>query len=864
MRYWSILTLFILSLLPAFAEETGLRQITQTVFNREGKAAARAEVSASYAWNGEWHLLHAAADGAGTVVWKDVPPVRVIVWGPGVPAGVIPADAVTVTAPLPAPQPEKGSFVEFTITNAGPPPVPFRWYLATRGQAQEWIWKNPDGKNPAPKYTLSPYDSQPGTPLSMLIVANTTPLRGVALNGVYLPYAGDQVLHMNLALQEMVSTLTWRFIGSDGKPLHGLSRVKIIPVKLAGNLPQFPLDDPRRDPVLYPTAEEQPDGSYRFTTLYPGTYRLQVDLFDDVTPPLPQFLLEVTPGMHTREIPLPAPLFTVPAGTEVSYLPLHAPAIYRRLVAGAQARAMPVFGPTSALLAAWYPQTPNTLAYYKFSENGKATMTRLPLRSTFLAPKYVDGRAYTGPLHLLPLFPGSRNGYPAYAMSGSHLALRPDEQLISLDRTGGYHADLWPGKYLAVGDVGMMMHPEYRVEGKPDFRAVIDVPATGPAVPVPVVPRPQAARRDRPMTQVVLNFPEANYEAWRKSGARFMVFTFDNDPECSYLVAADIFQNIKYGANQINIPIEAGKLRIRWLGVGAIPEVAIPKADAGKPAMVTLPNWEKGAQLSAQALRAEGTPYANQQLRIVRRLNAMGRAPWLLVDENYVGSHFGPPAEEEVQMTTDARGVFTLNGAPTGDLLVALNTDGQNPEGWIVNMPAVGLGTILQANSRPVQIENWWWGYDRICWWLPDGGQPVLITGRCHNLPTGDGWLWDLSAREAWTTAVRCHLQPGVNQLSIDNGGPALGILFPLDPADPILPGDITLRGQGALAGLNVHINKNDWQPSPMLGLITGQVIAPPGKYQLRVDTPRGPVEAPVTVCEDGAVVRLAFPQGKK
>ncbi len=59
------------------------RRVQQTIFGEDGNPKPGATVTASYTLNGQWVLESAQADNDGKVLWKQLPPAPVIVWGTG-------------------------------------------------------------------------------------------------------------------------------------------------------------------------------------------------------------------------------------------------------------------------------------------------------------------------------------------------------------------------------------------------------------------------------------------------------------------------------------------------------------------------------------------------------------------------------------------------------------------------------------------------------------------------------------------------------------------------------------------------------------------------------------------------------------
>ncbi len=127
-----LLLMLLAGAVAALAQQPPLRTVTQTVFNQTGKPAARAVVRLSYGWDEMLVLRQGATDAQGTVVWTDVPPVRGVVWGEGIPAGMLPKDGERFTAPLPAPVPEKNFNLGIGMADPGARVV--RSYVQSAGR----------------------------------------------------------------------------------------------------------------------------------------------------------------------------------------------------------------------------------------------------------------------------------------------------------------------------------------------------------------------------------------------------------------------------------------------------------------------------------------------------------------------------------------------------------------------------------------------------------------------------------------------------------------------------------------------------------------------------------------------------------
>lgn len=162
-------------------------RVVQTVFGADGKPAPHAELTASYCWRGKVTLRSAAADETGRVIWSDIPPVRALIWGKGVPVGVLPSTGNSVNTPLPAPVPQSKCTYRFQIINFGDVPVDLNWMVtgsaSGRTQAALQPIHQADG-------LLARFDRpcQSGEQLELIVEAKTKPTRSAFMKGLYLPY----------------------------------------------------------------------------------------------------------------------------------------------------------------------------------------------------------------------------------------------------------------------------------------------------------------------------------------------------------------------------------------------------------------------------------------------------------------------------------------------------------------------------------------------------------------------------------------------------------------------------------------------------------------------------------------------------
>ena len=183
---------------PRYVLGEGLRSVRQTVIGKNGAPAKHATVTATFCWLERLFQRTATTDADGVVVWTDLPPVRAIITGDAVAPGVLPADAVTVTAPLPAPTGQKPLTLQVIPLNAADVPVKLTWTVRAA----------------VPQVVTSPYTPgalttnrrtfalQPNTPFSVTVTTAGVPPRGATLEIPSLPYPeeGENLVEMPLLL----------------------------------------------------------------------------------------------------------------------------------------------------------------------------------------------------------------------------------------------------------------------------------------------------------------------------------------------------------------------------------------------------------------------------------------------------------------------------------------------------------------------------------------------------------------------------------------------------------------------------------------------------------------------------------------
>jgi len=452
----------------ALAQGVPVRQVTHTVFDVAGKPAAHAQVTAAYCVGRAATFQHATTDAGGIAIWKDLPALPVIVWGEGIPAGVIPAAASTVTTPLAAPKPQEKVNVSFVSDGIGK--GAYTAFLVRQNNASIIGGSG---------YGRDNRQLTAGVPTTLNAVS-LEPCGYAGFGTVYLPYPAEGNTVEFTFTFTRGPLLNGRFQLANGTPVNGVSKIGVLPVEVEGFTPtevralqrQFGLFTNAAPLFFYP------DGHFAVQVPAPGTYRLLVDLFDENMPSLPALTRQIKAGTQEATITLPAPFATVPAGSQLFWMAQNAPCNPQRLLVPAMQPQMPIFGPKDAILALWYQPTPNVLQVCA----GTGGMRQLTKRQVRLAVTTPDGTPYAdrmGPrVSLLPLFPPVRfdNSMPWDSRTNYHHL--PE---FSRLRADGYpwQVALWTGNYL------LMVGPE-GLYGMPDMDNVkfiqpITISADGPA-----------------------------------------------------------------------------------------------------------------------------------------------------------------------------------------------------------------------------------------------------------------------------------------------------------------------------------------------------------------------------------------------
>jgi len=474
------------------AQDVPVRDVTQTVFDAAGKAVPRAQVAMSYCVKRVAAFQHAVANDAGVVTWKAVPAVPAIVWGERVLAGVLPADATTVTTPLPPPVPRDKVNVIFSLTDL------------QSANAVHFMVQEPEVNiNSSSTRTRDNYFIKAGVPISITIIT-LGPVGVAHLENVYVPYPEekDNAVEFQLATQKGIDAVG-HFRLRDGTTVAGVSRMAVLPVNVPGMPPAFYREAAANAGSVRAPAwiVPLPDGRFTLSVPAPGTYRLMIDLYDQTTPADPALLIAVKPGMRDLEVTLPDPLLVLPGGSELFWLTRAAPMSPQRVQVLAFQERMPVFGPQSALLALWYQPAPNALSI-KIGTEPMRTLTRRDLRLTVLDEQ---GNSYgartpmgmrTNLFALLPLLPTPRGAMTPALMGADSFRARPELMRMRFGAKDTLETPAYACPYLlSGGPEGMYGVPNLE---KMSLLRVVEVPAAGSAELVVRTPLTQWAQPDWP------------------------------------------------------------------------------------------------------------------------------------------------------------------------------------------------------------------------------------------------------------------------------------------------------------------------------------------------------------------------------
>ena len=855
-----------------YALDLKARDVTQTLFGADGAIAPHTAVIATYCWSDQVIYVHATSDEKGLVIWHQLPPVSVLVWGDTVPLGCMAADATTVTTPLPAPPTNNNGRNWMTImlklTKVGPQPTSVLYSVSQNNNG----YPNRMNTNEFP-YQPQPADTEQslaipfplqvtaGGSFSLVAATTATAPRLLCLANYYAPLMdtqeNPQENQPTLTIAMSPATLIAGKLTYNNTPVPGVSQFRMAPLDSAQPiLQQMPDDMKRRLHMLAPKMN--PDGTFTATVPGAGSYRFFVDLYDEQTPLLPSLRVDVpAEGKTDIELQLPAPLNTkMTPGTEVRWISKCAPCLMKSLIVAATATPMQLFGPREQLLAFWYNPTPDQLILWT---NKTPQPQPVTLRSAmFTLAGEANGRMMMPDSALSALLPVSNAAQEAPAAKSDRLAtpLFPGANDLM---------PIWPGTYLLGGSPGM---GRGRFAGVGAHYTLVNVPATGPVtINVQTPPTPMnngmGQQQQRPVQIKQAKAIEPN-----NNNQNTTLYIAYNNGDWDTNGNNISSWNLQNGNGNIWVPFTAKSFTLYWPGIGYVKNVAIP---AGDNPSITLPDWEKGVSVSGTILQPDGHPYANGQVIISSFPN---------MDQN----------NDVVRHTTDANGAFSANGLFPGTVYIGLSNrfnggNGNQFDGvWTLAVPATGVkDRTLRISANPTRIQLPNMNNRMQNWWIPDHGAPVLLPGRWNNcvlydFAGGTGALWSVSGAN-WGSSIgdasyqRTTLSPGNNTLSnpVWNGNgravanaaaicPALGLYFPLDPAHS-LPGTVQLIGLEERAFINVTFANLSWLPSAAVDHVVAQINAvPPGKYRVIATTENGPAETTATVTDSGGIAEFTYP----
>ncbi|MHB9023307.1 MAG: hypothetical protein ACYC7E_03915 [Armatimonadota bacterium] len=807
------------------------RNVTQIVFTAKKKPAAGAKVSAVYG-NGNT-LVHreAVADAAGKVLWENLPPVKTIVWGENVPAGVMNGDETDITTPLPAPAvPDKNrnySSMQVTVENV---PADAAKIVAAYSNSRDTNTSTTSGTD----RSIWIHSLLAGQPFSVLVMADGTPPR-YAYVDLYYPYFDEpnNSAAMKLALADG-TLLKYSFTKADGASIPAVSRVGVVAIKPTRPIPGLATNQVFKEiGLLSPRAEG--GGKYRVVLPSPGQYRLLVDMFDESAPPLPVLDVTTKEGVNEITIKLPAPLATVPGGTGLHWLTQTAPASPRRMTVAATADMMPVFGPREELICAWYRSAPNRLAVVRPDAAG-FSIQELSLRTVTVRGTDAEGKPSPNSFRLHPLFPNWKGG------NYMPLVDRPNDTEVTETMVGaaGLEANLWNTTYLVSSY-------------SPGPYISLAVPAGASEVAVKLPPQGQPGPARMPSTSVRFQFPKTEIPKSGNYGQPSHITIVYDVPTPNWSETRIYAGNLnQQGGYHLTVPRKATKASFYFPGVGASLDVPLPdlaNANPDNPITVTVPAWGDGLIASGTIVRATGEAWAKKRY---------------LITASQSSNRYG---RFELYLQTDEAGKFAIKGLMPGIYYLYPRPQDEaydEVNGWVLDVTKTSVkdatlqfqdgGLRISVNSMGQGIQG--------AWWIPDTGAVAPLPSMynrvlVHPALTGAGRFWAYS-NDGSGLLERMTLPNSANiQLnSAGYGGKGfsspLGMHLPLD-ANGILPTRVILVGQGKMAGIAVEFANLRWFPSVMLNRTVAQIDAvPAGKWLVRIELGENIIERTVDIGERG------------
>ncbi len=652
---------------PIPPPDNGYRRVTQQVYGQDGRPAGNTMVHASYAYRGVAYLVDATTDNGGYVTWVDLPPVRVIVWGDEVTAGVISAYATNVRGPLPAPVPDE--YIRFSVRVDGlnVDRTTLTWRFRRAGQSRVETSTTDYRQTNYVIYGATQEWSIPGgSQYNLAVSADSYTIPTARLTQVYAPYIDDigrnAVLTLPMFGQDNGGgnnggggygrvNVTGRLLRTNGGMVRTVSRLDIVPI------------DTNR---YYQSQQIQvvQQGNGIFTAVLPsvGRYRVIVDMLDDnITPPA-NMIFDAVAGENRINITLPDPVITVTAGAQVNWVTNTDPTTLHTLNALNNRQVIDVYGDPTRILVAWFRPAANQVTYWNPTLGtvaGERTRT-LTERTFYFTTTVPGGQSYPGTLRLLPLFPVNvdRN-----SITGSEL------NSVLVPRGERVRATLLAGPYV-FDDPD---RPELGILGRVDLTLVNST----------VVLRASTnfSYNRKPDTRTVeLTFPVAAGNDPVNASATMLV-TVDSDPSFTAYLAGN---DIRDGIANIELPVDANTLSIQWPGVGVVSNILIPPYNGYRIARIRIPLRTIGLHVAGRLVAEDGAALRGQELTFI----LPGQRP-----------------EDAISVITGYNGSFDVSGLLLGSLTAQAVIDGVTYT-WPITMTNEALPPmVLRVTSEAARLH---------------------------------------------------------------------------------------------------------------------------------------------------------------
>jgi hypothetical protein len=398
------------------AEPTG--SLTQVVYDARGRPAPHTDVCAAFCWFGQVTLLRAHTDADGKVIWRNLPPAPLLVWGDGVPLGRIDPGRAAMQ-PLPAVSPGTPTRVRL-LADGADAATAVAWMIrrgpqmATATDAVETLVHT--GVPVATTVAAMPAQS----PLGVGAVTQPAPSRAAFWDVIYvpqndLPDAEEITVHLPLLdTPRAVLSLT---PGPNGPTLP---RTLTVTPHDTDRMPQLLTPETARRLGFF-TPALLPDGTREWYVPVPGDYTVAADLGGDA-----QSRLTLNAGRNACTLTFQTVLPQVPAGVEVFGILARDPGRVVHLPAGAEGTIAPIYGGHAGVLAAWYTPSTDRRVLWDW------LAAEEPARTLTLRDVIVHAPADATPLQWLPDLPGTatRAPIPFDPTHAAHLRLFPGDQAL--------------------------------------------------------------------------------------------------------------------------------------------------------------------------------------------------------------------------------------------------------------------------------------------------------------------------------------------------------------------------------------------------------------------------------------------------